>query len=80
MGNRHPSICPYQTFATADRPIAIAVGNDKQFTALAAAVGAPELADDIRFSSNTQRWPTEELCVMLDRLPVSEERIIGIAC
>lgn len=81
MGNRHPSICPYQTFATADRPIAIAVGNDKQFTALAAAVGAPELADDIRFSSNTQRVANrEELCVMLDRLLVSEERIIGIAC
>ncbi len=29
MGNRHPSIAPYQTFDTADRPIAVAVGNDR---------------------------------------------------
>jgi crotonobetainyl-CoA:carnitine CoA-transferase CaiB-like acyl-CoA transferase len=28
MGNRHPSIAPYQTFSTADRPIAVEVGND----------------------------------------------------
>ena len=46
MGNRHPSIAPYQTFDTADRPIAVAVGNDKQFRAFASAIGEPELADN----------------------------------
>ena len=30
-GNRHPSITPYETYATADRPIALAVGNDRLF-------------------------------------------------
>ena len=30
-GNRHPSITPYETYACADRPIAIAVGNDRLF-------------------------------------------------
>lgn len=34
MGNRHPSICPYETFPTADRPLVVAVGNDAQFAAL----------------------------------------------
>ena len=55
MGNRHPSIAPYQTFPTADRPIALAVGNDKQFKLLAEAMNLPWLADDSRFASNPQR-------------------------
>ena len=33
-GTAHPNIVPYQTFATADRPIVIAVGNDEQWTRL----------------------------------------------
>lgn len=32
LGNRHPSIAPYEVFPTKDRPLALAVGNDKQFT------------------------------------------------
>lgn len=73
MGNRHPSICPYQTFATADRPIALAVGNDKQFAALMAALGAPATAHDARFSSNAQRVANrDELCALLDKLLVRE--------
>ena len=41
MGNRHPSITPYETLRTADRPIAVAVGNDAQFHRFAAAIGLP---------------------------------------
>lgn len=67
MGNRHPSIAPYQTFDTADRPIAIAVGNDKQFRAFAVAIGRPELADDPRFVSNPQRVANrDELCALIE--------------
>ncbi|MFD4263852.1 CaiB/BaiF CoA transferase family protein [Streptomyces sp. NPDC058534] len=55
LGNGHPSIAPYETFSTADRPIALAVGNDRQFAALAALLGAPGLADDARFRSNPDR-------------------------
>jgi crotonobetainyl-CoA:carnitine CoA-transferase CaiB-like acyl-CoA transferase len=55
MGNRHPSIAPYQTFPTADRPIALAVGNDKQFRLLVKALDLPSLADDPRFATNPQR-------------------------
>ncbi|GAA3810831.1 CoA transferase [Streptomyces coacervatus] len=55
MGNAHPSIAPYETFPAADRPIAIAVGNDRQFAALAAAVGVPALAFDDRFRTNADR-------------------------
>ena len=31
MGNRHPSIAPYETFAAADGDFAVAVGNDTIF-------------------------------------------------
>jgi crotonobetainyl-CoA:carnitine CoA-transferase CaiB-like acyl-CoA transferase len=52
MGNRHPSIVPYETFATADRDIAIAVGNDRLFARLWEAVG---LDPDERFTTSAQR-------------------------
>ncbi len=55
MGNAHPSIAPYETLPTADRPIALAVGNDKQFAALAEVVGDPGLALDDRFRTNADR-------------------------
>lgn len=55
MGNRHPSLAPYEVFPTADRPLAVAVGNDRQFAALARELGHPEWASDPRFASNTER-------------------------
>jgi len=55
MGNRHPSIAPYETYMTADRPVVLAVGNDGQFRALCEVVGRPELADDPRFATNSAR-------------------------
>jgi crotonobetainyl-CoA:carnitine CoA-transferase CaiB-like acyl-CoA transferase len=54
-GNVHPSIAPYETFRTADRDIAIAVGNDVQFAALAGVLGLPGLATDPRFVDNPAR-------------------------
>ena len=55
MGNRHPSIAPYEVLDTADRPLALAVGNDRQFVALAGVLGRPELATDPRFATNPSR-------------------------
>lgn len=55
MGNRHPSISPYEVFATADRPLVLAVGNDRQFAALADVLGHAELAADERFATNDAR-------------------------
>src|SRR3954470_23689644 len=54
-GNRHPSIVPYETYETADRPLAIAVGNERIFARLCAALGLPELVEDERFDSNEAR-------------------------
>lgn len=67
MGNAHPSIAPYETFAVQDGVVAIAVGNDRQFAALARELGQPELADDPRFSSNSARVAhRQELKAMIE--------------
>jgi len=55
MGNRHPSIAPYETLRCRDGLLAVACGNDSQFVRLAAAVGAPELSSDSRYLTNTAR-------------------------
>jgi len=69
LGNAHPSIAPYELFASQDRPLVIAVGNDRQFRTLVRLLGAPELAADPRFEGNTARVPHRaELKTLLERL------------
>jgi crotonobetainyl-CoA:carnitine CoA-transferase CaiB-like acyl-CoA transferase len=55
LGNRHPSIAPYEVLAARDRPLVLAVGNDGQFRALCEVVGRPELGHDARFATNPDR-------------------------
>ncbi|HET9349258.1 MAG TPA: CoA transferase [Arthrobacter sp.] len=55
MGNAHPSIAPYETLRTADAPLALAVGTDKQFASLTRVLGVPELSEDSRFRGNSNR-------------------------
>ncbi len=54
-GNRHPSIAPYETYNAADRPFAVAAGNDRLFARLCEAIGLGDLPTDERFASNTGR-------------------------
>lgn len=46
---------PWQAFPTADVPIMVAVGNDRQFAALCAALGIPAAASDPRYATNRAR-------------------------
>ncbi len=55
IGNRHPAISPYEMFGAADRPLVVAVGNDRQFAALAGALEMDWLASDERFADNPSR-------------------------
>ena len=55
LGNRHPSIVPYETFAASDGDFVLAVGNDDQWRRFCAVAG---LADDPRFATNRQRVTT----------------------
>jgi formyl-CoA transferase len=55
QGNTHPNIVPYQPFDASDKPLVIAVGNDRQFAKLAELCGHPEWVSDERFSNNGAR-------------------------
>jgi crotonobetainyl-CoA:carnitine CoA-transferase CaiB-like acyl-CoA transferase len=55
LGNRHPSITPYETYRAGDGEFAVAVGNDAIFARLCAAIGRPELSGDERFATNAAR-------------------------
>jgi len=63
MGNQHPSIAPYETLATSDGPLAVAVGNNRQFATMARAVGRADLAGDPRFATNRDRVAHREKLV-----------------
>jgi CoA:oxalate CoA-transferase len=55
IGNRHPSMAPFDTYCCKDELIAICCGNDKLFAALADALGRSDLSSDSRFDSNVHR-------------------------
>ena len=42
LGNRHPSIVPYETFSASDGDFVLAVGNDDQWRRFCAVAGLPE--------------------------------------
>jgi crotonobetainyl-CoA:carnitine CoA-transferase CaiB-like acyl-CoA transferase len=52
LGNRHPSIVPYETFSASDGDFVLAVGNDDQWRRFCAVA---ELPEDPRFATNRQR-------------------------
>ena len=54
-GNAHPNIVPYRTYPAADGDLAVAVGNDGQFAAFAAALGNSAWSSNPRFARNQDR-------------------------
>ncbi len=54
-GNGHPNIVPYQTFATQDSSLILAIGNDQQFAKFCQVTSQDSLAQDSRFNTNKQR-------------------------
>jgi formyl-CoA transferase len=74
-GTAHESIIPYQVFPTKDRPIAIAVANDKLWVNFCTLLGKQEWIADPRFESNPQRVENRELL-----LPLIAEALAGKSC
>jgi len=54
IGNRHPSIVPFETFNTLTSPIMVAAGNDRLWTTLCELLDL-DIACDPRFKTNPQR-------------------------
>jgi crotonobetainyl-CoA:carnitine CoA-transferase CaiB-like acyl-CoA transferase len=52
MGNRHPTIVPYETFSASDGEFVLAIGNDDQWRRFCGVAGIDE---DERFATNRQR-------------------------
>jgi CoA:oxalate CoA-transferase len=59
LGNRHPTITPFQAYKAADEYLVVAMGNDSLWRAFCIAAGREPLADDDRFATNHAR--TENL-------------------
>jgi crotonobetainyl-CoA:carnitine CoA-transferase CaiB-like acyl-CoA transferase len=55
MGNRHPTIVPYETFTASDGDFVVAVGNDEQWRRFCKIIEASALADNDRFATNRAR-------------------------
>jgi crotonobetainyl-CoA:carnitine CoA-transferase CaiB-like acyl-CoA transferase len=76
LGNRHPSIAPYDTFPSADGEFVLSVGNDDQFGRLARVIGHPGMAEDTRFVTNADRVRNyDALRLDLTRLFASWRRV-----
>ena len=75
LGNGHPSIVPYQVFATEGaQHLILACGNDKQFAAVCAVMEQDWIADE-RFATNPQRVKNRaELVPLMQAVFLSKER------
>jgi len=89
LGNEHPSIAPYEVFATADKPLVLAVGNDGQFGRLCEALGDAAAASDPRFSTNPARvenrdalksWLVDHLATKSADQWFTELMAVGVPC
>ncbi|MEI6244872.1 MAG: CoA transferase [Acidobacteriota bacterium] len=55
LGNRHASIAPYDTYATTDGTLVLAVGNDDQWQRFCRVAGLTDAGTDPRFLTNDGR-------------------------
>jgi crotonobetainyl-CoA:carnitine CoA-transferase CaiB-like acyl-CoA transferase len=60
MGNRHPSIAPYELYDARDGQLVVAAGNDRMFATACEVMGIASLAADPRFATNPARVENRE--------------------
>lgn len=75
MGNRHPSIAPYETLRAKDGHLAVCCGNEHQFKKLSDVIGAPGLTNDPRFATNADRVANREDLVQLIEAALSGDTV-----
>lgn len=69
QGNNHPILSPYGVFKSADIPIIIAVGSDKQWLQLCQLIGGQDLAQAPEYASGRLRSDNRgELKIQIERL------------
>jgi CoA:oxalate CoA-transferase len=60
LGARHPTITPFEAFATSDGAIIIAAGNDSLFIKMCEALGRSDMATDPNYKSNALRQKSQK--------------------
>jgi formyl-CoA transferase/CoA:oxalate CoA-transferase len=63
MGTAYSVVVPYQTFHTKTRDLALAVAGEKIWRKLCPTIGRPELADDPRYRTTTDRMRNRDSLV-----------------
>ena len=60
MGTAYPVVVPYQTFHTKTRDLALAIAGQKIWRMFCPAIGCPELVDDPRYRTTTDRMKNRD--------------------
>lgn len=60
LGARHPTITPFEAFATSDGSMIIAAGNDGLFVKMCEALGRPDMAANPEYKSNALRQKSQK--------------------
>ena len=77
LGNRHPTIVPYETFRASDGDFVVAVGNDDQWRRFCSVTQFPE---DERYTTNRQRVTNyDSLKPALDKTLSAQTREVWIS-
>jgi formyl-CoA transferase len=76
LGNRHPSLAPYETFETSDGHVIVGVGSEALWRSFCDVIGRRDLAADARFDRNARRVSNyEALRAVL--APILRTRTLG---
>lgn len=76
LGNRHPSLAPYETFEAADGHVIVGVGNDSLWRAFCAAIDRADLVSEPAFATNALRVRNYE-ALRARVAPVLRERAVA---
>ncbi len=68
VGNRHPTITPFQAFMAKDEYFVLALGNDNLWKKFCKIIGKEELITDERFLTNDERTKNRKIII-----PIMEE-------
>jgi crotonobetainyl-CoA:carnitine CoA-transferase CaiB-like acyl-CoA transferase len=70
LGNRHPTIVPYETLEASDGELVVAIGNDQLWRTFCGILGADDLADSPQFATNKDRVERYETLrpILVERL------------
>jgi CoA:oxalate CoA-transferase len=89
IGNRHPTITPFQAFKTKDSYLVLPIGNDNLWEKFCKFIEREDMIEDVRFSTNGARTQNLEILIpILDDIFITKNtnewieliEAVGIPC